>query len=107
MSAGIFGSWRKQTTQMAEKRYFSETPGIWTDRVTRAQRKPQVTDRELLKRRGSPQMDCCGNLLTGRREDMVRIAVERAMQRLTPAERAAVTPRAKWDLIDSLVRGKS
>lgn len=102
MSAGIFGLWQKQTTLLAEKRYFSETPGIWTDKVTKSQRRPQVTDAELLRKRGHPAVDGFGNLVTNRREDIARILVERSMLLLTPAERAAITPRRKWELVAQL-----
>ena len=84
---------------MAEKRYFSETPGIWRDKVTKSQRRPQVTDKELLRRRGEPSVDCFGNLLTNRREDIARILVERAMLELTPGERAAVSPARRVRLM--------
>ena len=108
MSAGIFGQWRKQTADLGEKRYYSPVGHkcIWRpgDKVTKSMRRPQVTDRELLRRRGEPAVDCFGNLLT--EENMARIVVEREMLGgLTAQQQARVAPRLKWELVELIRQG--
>ncbi len=103
MSAGIFGGWRKQTADLSDKRYYSERPGIWTDKVTKSMRRPQVTDTELLRKRGKPDMDGFGNLMLD--DDMPRITVERLLNSLTSNQRAKIAPRLKWELVEMVAQG--
>ena len=107
MSAGIFGGWQKQSAMLSEKQYISpkRRDCIWKDKVTMSQRKQQLTDREMLRQRGSPGMDGFGNIKSDKREDMARQFVERAMMQMTAAERAAITPAQKWQLVENVCRG--
>jgi len=97
-------AWAAQTRWLTDKTYYSETPGIWTDRISRRDRASGVTDSELKRHHGGrgALADAFGNLPPRNRSDAARVIVERIMARLSPSQRAAITPRQKWDIVAAL-----
>ena len=93
--------WAKQTARLSDKTYYSPTPGIWTDKLTKSDRRCQLTDNELKRHHGGRGVlaDAFGNLPSRNKAEAARIMVERVMNTLTPAQRAKITPRMKWDLV--------
>jgi len=98
-SSPMANGWAAQTKMLCVKRYFSETPGIWTDRVTRRDRASGVTDTEL-KRIHKGRGDCSGNLPPVTKWEAAKQLVERALNGMSLAQRDAVTPRMKWEMVE-------
>jgi hypothetical protein len=76
--------------------------------VTRSDRRCQVTETELKRHRGGARAlaDGFGNLPPQTRFDAAKAVVERTMACLSPAQRASITPRMKWDLVESIATRK-
>lgn len=85
--------------------YTSEKRGIWHDVKVGRDSAPMVGDRHLTKR---SIVDCSGNVIPKRQSPhrsfmLAKIAVEQHMNTLTPAQRMAITPAQKWQLVEQLV----
>jgi hypothetical protein len=101
MPAANANAWAAQTVWLSDKTYSTDTPGIWQTKVTRSDRRCQLTDNELKRHRGGARVlaDGYGNLPPATTAEAARIAVERAMGSLSPSQRAAISPRMKWELV--------
>jgi hypothetical protein len=98
-------AWQSQTKWLSDRRYYSERPGIWTDKVTSRDRNPAVRDRELTRKRGVA--DGFGHFKPRNVRELAVVIIERAINKLPTAQRQAITPRMKWEAVDMAVAGKA
>lgn len=97
--APVTGQWAKQTVELAEKKYHSPIAPlcIWQDRVSKNDRRCQLTDGEIGRVLGKKR-DCSGNLIK-RGKVNPRAEVERLMNSLPMEARSRITPRQKWEYV--------
>lgn len=88
-------SWSAQTKWLSDQRYYSPkihvTGSIWTDRVTKSDRRCEVTDRDLAKRKQPDQR-------------LQAVAMVDVVMRRLGAKAGAITPRTKWLAVDLLMQ---
>ena len=95
----------QQTKWITDQRYVSSVPGgIWRDRVSKADRKCQLTDREVARKLG--ETDGYGNLPPQNMQQAAKLLIERLMNSMSSAQQAAISPRVKWQAIDLMAAGK-
>ncbi len=109
MKSIMSGSWTAQTTFPPLQQFVSERrkESIWRNPTTNSDRRCRVTDGELLRKLGSPQVDCFGNMITGRRGDMAKMLVERVLNGLSARHRQAVSARVKWQAVELIANGRT
>ena len=89
-------AWQSQTKWLSDQTYYSERPGIWTDRVSKRDINPRVTDRDLERSRQ-------------KRPDRTAVAVQmvdRVMAKLPVLKRNAILPRTKWLCVELVLTGQ-
>jgi len=98
-TASVTGQWQKQTALLSDLTFRSELEGIWTERVTKSDRRCQVTDGELMRVKGRRKLDCFGNMKHDP-ASQARIKVERHILTLPINQQRAITPRSKWTAVE-------
>jgi hypothetical protein len=91
-------SWQSQTKWLSDQTYYSpkRKDCIWTDRVSRFDRQPMVSDRELARQRA-------------KKPDKHALAVylvDKFMRSLPALVARRIEPRVKWQAVELLLCGQ-